>query len=127
MAERRAKHCALKDVAGMLRSFDYAAQTALHRRPEVRPGAADTLRAALDAWHRLTVERFLDGYHQAIAGCASVPAEVEPFSELLALFLLEKVLYEIRYEAANRPDWLPIPVRGALALLGPPTQPEAAG
>jgi maltose alpha-D-glucosyltransferase / alpha-amylase len=117
MAERRTKQSPLKDVAGMLRSFDYAAHTAAHSRPEVRPEVGERLLRAIDQWRRMTVERFIAGYRQAVAGCASVPVDDETFDRLLNLFLLEKVLYEIRYEATNRPDWLPIPVGGAVRLL----------
>ena len=117
MSERRAKSSPLKDVAGMLRSFDYAASTVLHRRPEVRPGGGELLRRALVAWRSQVVGRFLEGYRTAIAGCPSVPATDATFRSMLDLFLLEKVLYEICYEAANRPDWLVIPLRGLLGLL----------
>ena len=119
MDERRTKGSPLKDVAGMLRSFDYAASTALHRRPEVRPGGGELLRQALASWRRKVVGRFLEGYRTAIGDCPSVPAGDAEFQALLDLFMLEKVLYEIRYEAANRPDWLAIPVHGALAMLHP--------
>lgn len=102
----------------MLRSFDYAAATALHRRPEVRPGGGHLLRQALHGWRRKVTGRFLQGYRTVIGDCPSVPAGDAEFQALLDLFMVEKVLYEIRYEAANRPDWLVIPVHGALAMLG---------
>ncbi|MCP5364978.1 MAG: maltose alpha-D-glucosyltransferase [Hyphomicrobiales bacterium] len=117
MEQRRAKQCPLKDVAGMIRSFDYAASSAIHLRPEVRPGIHEQLRAALDEWKSLTVDRFLAGYEAAIEGCNSVPSDAKTFEHLLHAFTLEKAFYEIRYEAANRPDWLHVPVRGALRLL----------
>ncbi|MBL8666791.1 MAG: maltose alpha-D-glucosyltransferase [Rhodospirillales bacterium] len=118
LEERRCKGSPLKDVAGMLRSFHYAASTALHRRPEVRPGGGEMLRQTLEGWRRKVVGRFLQGYRTAIGDCPSVPADDAEFHALLELFMLEKVLYEICYEAANRPDWLAIPVNGALAMLG---------
>ncbi len=117
LSERRVKSSPLRDVAGMLRSFDYAASTALHRRPEVRPGGGEVLRRALLDWRHQVIGQFLEGYRTAIAGCPSVPAAEATFRSMLDLFLLEKVLYEIRYEAANRPDWLIIPVGGLRALL----------
>jgi len=117
MAERRAKQSPLKDVAGMLRSFDYAAHAAVRGHPEVRPEVEERLQREVEQWKRTTVERFLAGYREETAGCPSVPTDDGSFNRLLELFLLEKVLYEIRYEAANRPDWLGIPLEGALRLL----------
>jgi len=117
MEERRAKTSPLKDVAGMIRSFDYVVSAAVHRRREVRPGGGEMLRRALTQWRALVVDGFLGGYRAASAGCASVPTDDAAFNSLLDLFVLEKVLYEICYEAANRPDWLSIPVKGALAVL----------
>ena len=61
---------------------------------------------------------FLRSYRAVVDGCPSIPADEETFGRLLALFMLEKALYEISYEAANRPDWLAIPVNGVLRLLG---------
>ena len=117
MAERRIKQSPLKDVAGMLRSFDYAAHAALLSHPDVRAPVRERLQHEMEAWRKLTIERFVAGYRQATEGCASVPTDDVTFERLLDLFLLEKVLYEIRYEAANRPDWLTIPVTGAIRLL----------
>jgi predicted trehalose synthase len=90
LAERRAPGSPLRDVAGMLRSFDYAARTAL-------------LGEAGDAWVAEARRRFLSGYANAAPGGAPDP-------ELLAAFELEKALYEVRYEAGNRPDWLWLPL-----------------
>jgi maltose alpha-D-glucosyltransferase/alpha-amylase len=60
---------------------------------------------------------FLDSYRAAVAGCSSIPTDDATFRRLLDLFLLEKALYEICYEAANRPDWITIPVYGVLRIL----------
>jgi len=119
IAERRHKHSPLRDVAGMLRSLSYASHAAaakpapvvsLPRVPGVRP-------PAVEAWEGRAAAVFLQAYRAAAAGLASVPGEDRAFDALLELFLLEKVLYEIRYEADNRPDWLPIPVTGLLGML----------
>jgi maltose alpha-D-glucosyltransferase/alpha-amylase len=114
LGQRRAKSSALKDVAGMLRSFSYAAHAAALRR---NPGTADAGGLeVLDAWERDATHHFLSGYRKAAAGLACVPADDDSFHALLDLFLVEKALYELRYEIANRPDWVEIPLRGLLEL-----------
>jgi maltose alpha-D-glucosyltransferase / alpha-amylase len=115
LEERRAKSCVLRDVAGMLRSFSYAAYAAAVQ-PE--PGAVITAAAeqSLSQWESDAIHHFLEGYFNATADVASVPSERESFNALLDLFLLEKALYELRYEIANRPDWVGIPLRGLLEL-----------
>ncbi len=118
LEERRAKSCVLRDVAGMLRSFRYAAHAAILRREPGAPPGEQAL-AALVEWERSGTRAFLDGYRRATAGIASVPRDEAAFAALLDLFLLDKALYELRYEIANRPDWVPIPLRGLLELTGP--------
>ena len=114
LQERRAKSSPLKDVAGMVRSFSYAAHAAALRRS---PGAAtDDGLQALARWEREATHHFIDGYRKAAAGLASVPADDDSFRALADLFLVEKALYELRYEIANRPDWVEIPLRGLLEL-----------
>ncbi|MYZ47950.1 maltose alpha-D-glucosyltransferase [Rhizobiales bacterium L72] len=117
LAERRAKASPLRDVAGMLRSFDYAAWAALDRFRLRRgdPGEAVTARAF--AWRDRSVEEFLAAYWATVEGVASVPQDAATRDGLLALFLLQKGFYEIGYEAGNRPAWLTIPVRGVLDIL----------
>jgi len=116
MAERRRKSSPLRDVAGLLRSFDYAAATAA-------PGRV-AASAQADERRVLLLERFRDGAGAAflqayrdVLGTAErrwvPPAAEQP---LLDLFLIDKAAYEIRYEAANRPTWLGIPVRGLHAI-----------
>ena len=111
--ERRAKSSPLRDVAGMLRSFSYVAHAALLRHA---PGADSAGARAVAQWEREAIHHFLAGYVAAAQGVASVPAERASTDALTGLFLLEKALYELRYEIANRPDWLAIPARGLLEL-----------
>ncbi|WP_447979854.1 maltokinase N-terminal cap-like domain-containing protein [Candidatus Nitrospira bockiana] len=115
LAARRAKQCALKDVAGMLRSFDYAASTAYG--PERRE--AREVRLA-EAWVGLARRAFLDGYLEAapVGQVSFLPADRARFTELLALFELDKAVYELGYELNNRPDWIGIPLDGIRRLLG---------
>jgi maltose alpha-D-glucosyltransferase/alpha-amylase len=118
MAERRMKHSPLRDVAGMLRSFDYAAHVALARvctdRPEDRPRLEPEARQ----WERQTSEVFLSSYRAAAADSPSYPHEERQAEALIRLFGLEKVMYELRYELDNRPEWVGIPLRGLRVLLG---------
>ncbi len=115
LAERRQKSSVLRDVAGMLRSFSYAAHAAAVQR--VPGGAPDNAASAiLSAWEDDAIATFLEGYSQAARGLASVPADAASMRSTLDLFLLEKALYELRYEISNRPDWIAIPLRGLLEL-----------
>jgi len=117
LAQRRAKGSPLKDVAGMLRSFNYAAWAALLDHAAGQPDLLEKLRPEALEWERRTRETFLGHYEAAIDGCASYPDDEEGRRRLLRLFLFEKVFYEIGYEAANRPDWLRIPLAGLARLL----------
>ena len=106
LAERRAKHSPLRDVAGMVRSLDYAAATAL--------GEGEGPRAAGDTWRRLAVDAFLDAYLGEAAGAPArlVPAARPTLARALAPFTLDKALYEVRYEIDHRPAWVDVPLRG---------------
>ena len=73
LAERRAKSSPLKDVAGMLRSFDYAAWAAVVSLTEADPGSADVVRSLAEAWRQATAQAFLEAYRETIAGCPSYP------------------------------------------------------
>jgi maltose alpha-D-glucosyltransferase / alpha-amylase len=115
--ERRRKSSALRDVAGMLRSFDYAAWSAAFKLAERRPAATDTVFADALAWRDAARARFLSGYRQHLGDCRIWPERDEDGRRLLELFLLDKAFYELSYEAANRPRWLAIPLAGIAALL----------
>ncbi len=116
MEQRRNKQSPLRDVAGMIRSFDYAAHTALLQR-SVRPEKEEELRSTVRDWEERVIERFIGSYRTAVAGCRSIPPDDATFNALVNLFTLEKALYEIVYEATNRPDWLSIPVQGVQRVL----------
>jgi len=110
------KHCVLRDVAGMLRSFDYAAGAAVFAVSMGRPDDRERLEPVARRWCHDASQVFLDAYHEAIQGCVCHPSDAVA-SRLIDLFVLEKALYEINYEMNHRPDWLAIPVRGILTLL----------
>ncbi|WP_448172072.1 maltose alpha-D-glucosyltransferase [Rhizobacter fulvus] len=120
LAERRAKHSALRDVAGMLRSFDYARHTALHQSVQ---GAVEFERLvpAARQWERRMREAFVLAYREVVVAgglYASEAAFNAACAPLLDLFELEKALYELRYEIDNRPDWIGVPLAGIAALAG---------
>jgi trehalose synthase-fused probable maltokinase len=118
LSERRAKHAPLRDVAGMLRSFAYAAAAA-HRSLVARPTIAvcEAAQDRLATWESVASRIFLDTYLDAARGSSGVPAERVEAERVVRFFMLEKALYEVVYELANRPDWVAIPLRGVLALL----------
>lgn len=98
-SQRRAKHTPLKDVAGMLRSFSYAVETVRREGTRLPPELGPAIRKA-----------FLDGYFQVAGRSGLLPTQEAHRDELLAAMELEKVLYEVRYEINNRPDWADIPI-----------------
>jgi maltose alpha-D-glucosyltransferase/alpha-amylase len=117
LEERRAKHSPLRDVAGMFRSFTYARQAALQRCSMT--GSEDCARwePLLAQWEQETREVFLRVYDE-IARAAGLYVNLEQMRPLLALFEIEKALYELRYELNTRPDWASIPMRSLIAAAG---------
>ncbi|PYM76836.1 MAG: hypothetical protein DME03_07940 [Candidatus Rokuibacteriota bacterium] len=109
LAERRRKQSSLVDVAGMLRSLDYAVHAALS------PASAP----AGEPWVRRASAAFLDGYLAELGRFPArlVPASRSTLARALAVFELDKALYEVRYELDHRPAWLAIPLRGLTRLL----------
>jgi len=117
LEERRRKHSPLRDVAGMLRSFNYAANSALMNVSAERLDHLETAAHWVGLWERQARKAFLEGYVEGARGSASYPEDEEKAGALIELFTLEKALYEIRYELDNRPDWIGIPVRGIVGLV----------
>ncbi|TAM37855.1 MAG: maltose alpha-D-glucosyltransferase [Burkholderiaceae bacterium] len=111
--ERRAKSSPLRDVAGMLRSFNYARWSALKH---VTHNADDfkRLEPAAQQWELATRQAFLTAYEATTTAGGSAPVD----AQLLALFEMEKALYELRYELNNRTDWAEVPLQGLLTLIG---------
>jgi len=116
-AERRLKHSPLRDVAGMLRSFDYAQWTALRNSAKVAEEYARLLPLAA-AWQVEARRTFLAAY--AAAAGEDDRGPLEDGAGMLRLFEIEKALYELRYEINNRPDWMHVPMQGIRALIGEP-------
>ncbi|HYP67737.1 MAG TPA: maltose alpha-D-glucosyltransferase [Thiobacillaceae bacterium] len=116
IAERRQKHSPLRDVAGMLRSFNYAAYAALIQVDGAQPGDGAAIEPFARQWEAETRRAFVEAYHDTVRASRLYPDWNEARS-LLDLFLLEKACYELRYELGNRPDWVRVPLRGILELL----------
>ncbi len=115
IAERREKGSPLKDVAGMLRSFGYAAQCVVMEIPSGDADLAPMKERAL-ALERWISAAFLRSYLEAINGTDLLPSEDKDLASLLAAFLLNKAFYELAYEINNRPSWIHIPLDGILSL-----------
>jgi maltose alpha-D-glucosyltransferase / alpha-amylase len=117
LAYRRSKQSPLKDVAGMVRSFSYAAYASLIGYIARHPGDFARLEPWAQLWERAVSAEFLRAYRQTVANADFVPPSAEDFRTLLNVFLLDKVLYEVLYELNNRPAWIRIPLMGILSLV----------
>jgi maltose alpha-D-glucosyltransferase/alpha-amylase len=113
---RRAKQSPLKDVVGMLRSFDYAVFAALFDVARDRPGLFERLAPRARTWSDDASGAFLAAYLDTARGASFLPAEPRHRALLIGAFTLDKALYELLYELNNRPDWVRIPLEGLLAL-----------
>ena len=115
--QRRTKHCALRDVAGLLRSFDYARHTALEQSVQAS-GAHERLEPLAQQWLQRVRAGFLHTYSTVAIAGGLYPdqAGFDRALALLDLFELEKALYEARYEMDNRPEWVGVPLAGILSM-----------
>jgi maltose alpha-D-glucosyltransferase/alpha-amylase len=120
LSERRLKRSPLRDAAGMVRSFDYAAHESLIRAGSegiFRPEDVPTLEPWARYWRQWVNSAYLRAYLESIGPSGLVPREKSQLGILLPFLLLEKCIYEVAYELNHRPAWIQIPLRGALALL----------
>lgn len=110
LEDRRQKHCALKDVAGMMRSFEYATRTAIERTGSA-PGATPPVSVLREA--------FIEGYlaRARTDGAVFLPSAPDSVASWIGFFELEKAFYEVEYEVNNRPAWVHIPLRGVMQIL----------
>ncbi|MBT8491574.1 MAG: putative maltokinase, partial [Deltaproteobacteria bacterium] len=118
IGERRIKRSPLRDVAGMLRSFHYAAVAARHGE-HVREEDDRSMQPWDEVWHRWVSAVFLSAYLQRASGSAFLPRQESDLETLLDFYWAEKCIYELSYELDNRPDWLAIPLAGLADLLEP--------
>ncbi len=122
LGERRLKRSPLADVAGMLRSFDYAARGSLidfAREGTIRVEDVPVLEPWSELWRTWVSSSFLRSYLRAVEGTNLVPADPRQLETLLEVLLLEKAVYELGYELNNRPSWVTIPLRSILSLIEP--------
>jgi maltose alpha-D-glucosyltransferase/alpha-amylase len=118
LERRRRKDSPLRDIAGVLRSFDYAAQSARRRTAAAVGGTGvEALGEQAILWRDHASAAFFEAYRQAIGDLPSYPQGADRERDWLNFFLLEKACYELRYEAMNRPDWLELPIKGIVAIL----------
>jgi maltose alpha-D-glucosyltransferase / alpha-amylase len=120
LAERRMKTLAMRDVAGMIRSFQYAAYAALFGQVSgvaVGPELISAVESWAAFWTAWVSAAYLQAYLAAADGLPFLAAKDEERRVLFDAFLLQKALYEVAYELNNRPDWVRIPLRGILSLL----------
>jgi maltose alpha-D-glucosyltransferase / alpha-amylase len=119
LTARRLKRSALIDVAGMLRSFDYAAHAALGEAGVVRHEDVEALEPWARFWDRWVSAAFLKNYLETASGSSFLPSDAGSLKILLEALVLEKAIYEVGYELNNRPTWVRVPIAGIARLLQP--------
>ena len=116
-SERRSKEPPARDVAGLLRSIDYATSAALNRAPNLTPEERAALAQRIRAWGETLAAAYWDSYRETLGDARLWPADEGQTRGLLDFFLLEKALGEIEYELTNRPAWAHIPIEATLRML----------
>jgi maltose alpha-D-glucosyltransferase / alpha-amylase len=116
-SERRLKYSALRDVAGMIRSFHYAAYGSLLLDNQIRTEDTDKLMPHVNQWYHYMSGFFLRSYLETVGEASFVPKESGDLEILLRTFLLQKAIYELNYELNNRPDWVLVPLRGIRSIV----------
>ena len=116
-SERRLKHSALRDVAGMVRSFHYAAYGSLYLDNQIRQEDISKLIPFVEKWYHYMSGFFMRSYLDTVAGASFIPHEIEDLEILMDTFLLQKAIYELNYEINNRPGWILVPLRGIKSII----------
>ncbi len=120
LSERRLKRSPLRDVSGMIRSFHYAAQSAVIKQASMLPMPEDNLpllHSWAEYWYIWVSAEYLKSYLDIMAHTGLLPDDHDQLKILLDAFLLDKAFYEVGYELNNRPDWVKVPLQGILQLL----------
>jgi maltose alpha-D-glucosyltransferase/alpha-amylase len=116
-SERRLKRSPLRDVAGMVRSFHYAAYGSLLLNDRLSKADIERLSPFAELWYHYMSGFFMKAYFETVKGSDFIPADLPDLEVLLQTYLLEKAVYELNYELNNRPDWLIIPIYGIKAVM----------
>ena len=118
LSERKIKRSVYRDLAGMLRSFDYAAFNVLLNNPTIRPEDRKVLQPWAELWSFYVGQHFIDVYTGLTKDKSLIPADARQRELLLRSYLMNKAVYELNYELNNRPEWAAIPMNGILRLIG---------
>jgi maltose alpha-D-glucosyltransferase/alpha-amylase len=117
-SERRLKRSPFRDVAGMLRSFHYAAYNGLFTNIMIDKTDRTILEPWSEVWYYYMSQFYMKAYIDNLKDAGRfIPEEKEDLKILLQTFLLEKAIYELNYELNNRPEWVLIPIRGIKSLV----------
>lgn len=116
-SERRLKRSPLRDVAGMVRSFHYAAYGSLFLDNQIRKEDYPKLMPYVEQWYHYMSGQFMLAYLDTVKGSAFLPKSRGDLEILMTTFLLEKAIYELNYELNNRPDWVMIPLKGITDMI----------
>jgi maltose alpha-D-glucosyltransferase/alpha-amylase len=117
LSERRLKRSPLRDVAGMVRSFHYAAQVGFLQYSFMYQSDIPFLEPWIKVWYQYIISLFLRSYKNTVKDAPFLPGKEEEFNILFDAFLLQKAVYELGYELNNRPDWIMIPIKGIQYIL----------
>jgi maltose alpha-D-glucosyltransferase/alpha-amylase len=116
-SERRLKYSPLRDVAGMIRSFHYAAYGSLFLDNQIRPEDIDQLIPHVEQWYHYMSGFFMKSYLETVEGSSFVPKQTEDLEIMMQTFLMQKAIYELNYELNNRPAWVVVPLRGIKSIV----------
>lgn len=116
-SERRLKYSALRDVAGMIRSFHYAAYGSLFLGNQIREEDIEKLIPKVEQWYHYMSGFFMKAYLDTVDGLSFIPKESGDLHILMQTFLLQKAVYELNYEVNNRPSWVTVPLRGIKSII----------
>jgi maltose alpha-D-glucosyltransferase / alpha-amylase len=117
LSARILKYCPFKDLAGMIRSFHYAAYSGLSIRENMYPDIYQVLEPWIEHWYQIVTKQFLNGYLVAAENALFIPAEQDQIEDLINLFLIEKAVLETDRELNNRPERIGIPVKGLERII----------
>ena len=118
-SERRLKRSPLRDVAGMLRSFHYAAYSSLFKLTAIRPEDMEILEKWAELWYHYISGTYIKSYIRTLGKTNLIPDNREDLKTMLDTYILEKAVYELNYELNNRPDWVIIPIKGIKYIMQP--------